>query len=326
MPVNPSDHAENSGRTAEERFRCFGEWVRTLFVLADCCHVLPPPDQVGYDACPECVRWSLSGRGLIHIHLPVQYNDSDDDGSSYRSATSPPSGQSPPEEDVSPGSTLAPNASTSIDTQGRGASHQEVPRSSYVGLVEALATIASLPEDSNAHLPRLRPDHRVVVVDSSLEHHDDSISFTTESSSDSLFSNSENAREIDLSPDDGDSEAIDMVPVDGLDPAHIASAPSSHRAAASFVAGQPRVLAQLDPVASVHPYAPFVSPESDAKKWYIVTKGRIVGVFDNSSMVDYSVCNIGGGSGCGGYPSRAKAIKAFQTAEAAGIVLQIATE
>ncbi|KAI0753503.1 hypothetical protein C8Q80DRAFT_1267893 [Daedaleopsis nitida] len=71
------------------------------------------------------------------------------------------------------------------------------------------------------------------------------------------------------------------------------------------------------------PYVAYLAPPSeDAEGWYVVTRGRIIGIFDNSAQMQYSVGNVPNGSGRR-YATRDLAIHAFLRAEADGIVKEV---
>ncbi|RPD56064.1 hypothetical protein L227DRAFT_566179 [Lentinus tigrinus ALCF2SS1-6] len=68
------------------------------------------------------------------------------------------------------------------------------------------------------------------------------------------------------------------------------------------------------------PITPYIANDSGAAHWYIVTRGRRVGVFDSSTMMTDAVSRVSGGTGSGGFTSRDQALAAFMTAMAEGIV------
>ncbi|KAI0684987.1 hypothetical protein C8T65DRAFT_701807 [Cerioporus squamosus] len=70
------------------------------------------------------------------------------------------------------------------------------------------------------------------------------------------------------------------------------------------------------------PYVAYMTPHMNADNYYVVTRGRTVGVFDSWAKMVASTSKISGGTGRGGFHSWDAAIAAFRDAEEAGIVVQ----
>ncbi|TFK81069.1 hypothetical protein K466DRAFT_604803 [Polyporus arcularius HHB13444] len=67
-------------------------------------------------------------------------------------------------------------------------------------------------------------------------------------------------------------------------------------------------------------YTPFIAAPSPASMWYVVTRGRRVGVFDSCAAMVAATTRVSGASGRGGFATREDAIAAFEAEERAGNV------
>ncbi|TFK80127.1 hypothetical protein K466DRAFT_605590 [Polyporus arcularius HHB13444] len=120
-------------------------------------------------------------------------------------------------------------------------------------------------------------------------------------------------------PDVDDAAAaatVQYAPVAVAQPVPVAAQPVP-------IAAQPvPVVAQAVPVVAAQPaYVAHIADEG-SDNYYVVTRGRTVGVFDNWAMMVASVSRVSSGSGRGGFHTRAAALAAFRSAEALGIVAQ----
>ncbi|RPD55782.1 hypothetical protein L227DRAFT_615158 [Lentinus tigrinus ALCF2SS1-6] len=205
-------------------------------------------DQEITEPCLQCLRWVVSGRGRVHMHIPADDSESAESSiwgdlspaSSFLAEHLPPIISDPsPAAQGSVGAASGTQPHTTTDTAD-----------SSTGSVEMLdSDIPTIPG--------------------------------------SLYPTPEHVHA-------------------GLPPSHgIGAAPTP---AIPFMAG-----AQV-------PIVPYIANESSVAHWYVVTRGRRVGVFDSSEMMVDAVSRVSGGTGRGGFATRDQAIAAFMNAIAEGIV------
>ncbi|TFK78333.1 hypothetical protein K466DRAFT_607084 [Polyporus arcularius HHB13444] len=116
---------------------------------------------------------------------------------------------------------------------------------------------------------------------------------------------------------------VHAAPVAAPAPAVVNAAPVAAPAPAPAVAANPVLPPAPPAVPNGPPYTAYFTPQMTAEGgYYVVTRGRTVGVFDSWALMVASVSKISSGTGRGGFHSRDAAIAAFRDAEAAGIVVQ----
>ncbi|KAI0750100.1 hypothetical protein C8Q80DRAFT_1269867 [Daedaleopsis nitida] len=104
--------------------------------------------------------------------------------------------------------------------------------------------------------------------------------------------------------------AVVAQPIVAAQPAVAAANPIPAAPAAAAVL--PPAIAHAAQLANISPLDIFVAPDSAATNWYVVTRGRRIGVFDNCAMMTHAIVHVKSGSGGGGYTNRAPALQAFE--------------
>ncbi|RPD74063.1 hypothetical protein L226DRAFT_571934 [Lentinus tigrinus ALCF2SS1-7] len=209
--------------------------------------------------CLQCLRWVVSGRGSVHMHVPS------DSGSESSSDVW---------DDLSPGSSFLAEHLPPVITDS------------------PLSSTAQASADGGN---RTRPLSTSPMADSLTESAEDMV---TEFSS---------IPTIPASPYTTPEHVPEVLPGPAAH-AGVGAAHTYRHTPGSFFGGVPG------------PITPYIANDSGAAHWYIVTRGRRVGVFDSSTMMTDAVSRVSGGTGSGGFTSRDQALAAFMTAMAEGIV------
>ncbi|RPD55281.1 hypothetical protein L227DRAFT_615560 [Lentinus tigrinus ALCF2SS1-6] len=233
------------------------------------------------DPCLQCLRWVVSGRGNIHIHVPPESNSGSESPTSSIW------------DDLSPNSTFLAEHLPSVIADESWSSTAEAPAGVGNGL-DVPGAVRAQPLD-------ISPTGATAgSVTDSLAESLEGMSMTP-SMLGSLYSTPEHVPTPLV--------ARDAQPAIAEAPIIFAADPTPADDTAPIV-----------PAGGLPPIIPYIALPSTASTWYVVTRGRRVGVFDTCSMMVDAVSRVSGGTGRGGFPTRESAIAAFRRAVADGIV------